>query len=31
MLLLNTTICMVRARLGRSRAREDGVTAVNTR
>ena len=23
MLLLNTTICMVRARLGRSRARED--------
>ena len=28
MLLLNTTICMVRARLGRSRAREDGVTAV---
>ena len=28
MLLLNTTTCMVRAWLGRPRAREDGVTAV---
>ena len=28
MLLLNTTMCMVRTRLGRSRTREDGVTAV---
>jgi Flp pilus assembly pilin Flp len=28
MLLLNTTMYMVRTRLGRSRAREDGVTAV---
>jgi Flp pilus assembly pilin Flp len=28
MLLLNTTMCMVRAWLGRARAREDGVTAV---
>jgi Flp pilus assembly pilin Flp len=28
MLLLNTTVSYVRARLGRSRARQDGVTAV---
>jgi Flp pilus assembly pilin Flp len=28
MLLLNTTVCFVRARLGRSRAPENGVTAV---
>jgi len=28
MLLLNTTVSYARARLGRARAREDGVTAV---
>ena len=28
MLLLNTTVSYIRARLGRSRARQDGVTAV---